>query len=156
MARNLSFLRGLEEPMGKLCYPKPLTAVSLTLHPLRLLEFQYLLHPSADTAVKSKDRLPCCHHWHSQSLSPQEPCCLDQTQGRQTPRCWCCCYLLPLHSIEPFTWAGPKSSFSCWGITKNGNLASSFFPAFHYPFHVTHWKNLTRNQLAKDSEKCSL
>lgn len=44
--------------MGKLCYPKPLTAVSLTLHPLRLLEFQYLLHPSADTAVSPKTDFP--------------------------------------------------------------------------------------------------
>lgn len=38
--------------MGKLCYPKPLTAVSLTLHPLRLLEFQFCyLSESEDTTL---------------------------------------------------------------------------------------------------------
>lgn len=51
----------------------------------------------------------------------------------------------------------PKSlGFCCLSNRKTG--ASGFFlaPALQYPFSVSHWKKLTRSQLARESEKCSV
>lgn len=180
--RSLSFLIGLEEWTGKLCYSKPVIAVSLMLEAstvvvgttVLLLGRTLRYHPSTDTAEVHRHTPPLptitdsAAAWAHKSYAAEALRCLlllpycptTATAGRHDAADIAgLSAATALHgTLYPSRTSGAHSS-SEESPTQEYLLLFScifLFPTFQYPFSVPHWKNLTRSQLARNSENCGL